>query len=780
MPRLKTGQHLDYREIIQRLIFATSAPGELPPLPPRIFGRDELIENIVRLAQRLTPIALIGAGGIGKTSIILTVLHDDRIKQRFGDNRWFIRCDQFPASHIHFLRQLSKVIGAGIENPEDLTPLRRYLSSKEMVIVLDNAESILDPQGMSAQEIYATVDELTRFSNICLCITSRISTIPPGCETLEVPTLSMEAAHNTFYRIYKHGEESDPINGILEQLDFHPLSVTLLATVAQYNKWDTNRLTREWERRRTGVLHAQHSGSLAATIELSLASPMFRELGPDARGLLGVAAFFPQGVNEKNIDWLFPTISNGPNTFDTFCVLSLTYRTNGFITMLAPLRDYLRPKDPMSSLLLGATKEYYFSRLSAHIHPDEPSFKESRWIVSEDVNVEHLLNVFTSIDASSKNVWDACVNFMDHLYWHKPRLVMLGPKIEALPNDHPSKAHCLRGLSRLFDSVGNRVERKRILIQTLKLWRERGDNYWTALTLGHLCDTNREMGLYKEGIQQAKEASKIFERLGNTVDRARCLMSLAYVLCNDEQLDAAEKAASRAIDLLPKKGQQFLVCKGHRVLGKIYHSKGDTEKAIHHYEVALEIASSLNEFYLLFWVHFALAQLFFGEGRFDDAHAHIERAKSHAINDPFNLGCAMELQANVWYKQRMFEKAKFEVSRAADIYEKLGALSDVEDCRKLLRKIDELDLDGEFLETLPLSHVLTFHFSLDFFRGSLAQFTNDLVLLLTHPWLASLCIVVIPIPSLFSPLRTSSPHPPSPLVHVPYLLSHRSRYLTTP
>jgi tetratricopeptide (TPR) repeat protein len=130
------------------------------------------------------------------------------------------------------------------------------------------------------------------------------------------------------------------------------------------------------------------------------------------------------------------------------------------------------------------------------------------------------------------------------------------------------------------------VECKRLISHALKLCRERGDDRLVAQVLRHLSDTNRLMGLHEEGTQQAREAFDILERLGDTVEQADCLVKLAFLLRSDNQLDAAEEAAFRAIKLLPEKGNQYRVCESHQILGEIYESKGETEKAIHHYETS--------------------------------------------------------------------------------------------------------------------------------------------------------------------------------------------------
>ena len=289
---------------------------------------------------------------------------------------------------------------------------------------------------------------------------------------------------------------------------------------------------------------------------------------------------------------------------------------------------------------------------------------------------------------------------------------MLGPRIKGLPDNHRSKPECLFRLSQLYGLVGNHLESKQLIVQTLELWRERGDDLQVAETLRLMSDASRLLGLFKEGIQEATEALEIHNQLGHVPEQLQSWQQLAWLLYGDKQFDAAEEAALRVIDLSGE-GERSLVCSCSHLLGKICHSKGETEKAIQYFKTSLGIASSFDWQDKLFLNNYDLAELFCGENRFDDAHIHVERAKSHTSNDIYYLGRAMELQAGFWYRECKFEEAKSEVLRAADVYERIGATKDLEDCRTLLRYVEEdmktvvasgqSDLNGELLETISLS-----------------------------------------------------------------------------
>ena len=219
------------------------------------------------------------------------------------------------------------------------------------------------------------------------------------------------------------------------------------------------------------------------------------------------------------------------------------------------------------------------------------------------------------------------------------------------------------------------------------LWRERGDEYSVARALHLLASANAMLDLYEEGIQQAKEALEVFERLGRTTEQVACLIALAQVLWDNGQLDEAEEAITRAINLL-NNGPEFSLCQAHRILGNIYRVRGDTEKAIHHYNIAIGIASKFNWTDQLFWIQYNLTVVYCNEHDFDNATTHIQQAKEHALGDEYQLGRAMELQAQIWYKQKRFEDGVSEASCAIKIYEKLGAALDLNDCRDLLQNIE--------------------------------------------------------------------------------------------
>ena len=85
-------------------------------------------------------------------------------------------------------------------------------------------------------------------------------------------------------------------------------------------------------------------------------------------------------------------------------------------------------------------------------------------------------------------------------------------------------------------------------------------------------------------------------------------------------------------------------------------------------------------------------ELFLGQGKPDDAKAHIEQTKPYAADSAYNQDHAMEQQAKVWYFQHKAEDAKSEALRV------LGAALDLERCTETLWGVQ---VDHKFISPHP-------------------------------------------------------------------------------
>jgi predicted ATPase/DNA-binding winged helix-turn-helix (wHTH) protein len=131
---------------------AADAPPE--PVPPlsmaRLFGRAEVVEILSnRLAQQRL-ITITGPGGIGKTSVALAVA--DRMGAGVADGVCIV--DFAPLADSKLVpTALASALGIGVLSENPLPSLMALLRSRDMLIVLDNCEHVIDAAALLAESL---------------------------------------------------------------------------------------------------------------------------------------------------------------------------------------------------------------------------------------------------------------------------------------------------------------------------------------------------------------------------------------------------------------------------------------------------------------------------------------------------------------------------------------------------------------------------------------------------------------------------------------------------
>jgi predicted ATPase/class 3 adenylate cyclase len=160
-----------------------STPGNLPVLATSFVGRESEVEEVAALVRLHRLVTLIGVAGVGKTRLALQVAAE--VNHEFPDGVWLIELapvsDPAAVPDV-FAAALGVTVKPGLSVTESIA---RALSGRELLVVLDNCEHVLD----AAAGVVDAV--LTRASTPSFLATSREGLRVPAEHAWPVPTLSV-------------------------------------------------------------------------------------------------------------------------------------------------------------------------------------------------------------------------------------------------------------------------------------------------------------------------------------------------------------------------------------------------------------------------------------------------------------------------------------------------------------------------------------------------------------------------------------------------------------
>ncbi|KAJ7889524.1 hypothetical protein B0H14DRAFT_2561728 [Mycena olivaceomarginata] len=338
---------------------------------PKIFhGRElELQEIVTNLTLGSARIAILGPGGMGKTSLARAALHHPEVTAKYA-HQIFVAAD-LVTDKVGLVTLIASHIGLH-PTPYLTKQIVQYFSEcSSVLLVLDNLETAWEP--MSSHDV----------GHLALVITMRGAQQPAQVRwthpfLLPLKPISDHAAWETFMDITDNSHNSEDVTQLLSLTNNIPLAVDLMAHLVDYE--GCSAILTRWETEKTSILSSGHgkSSNLDASISVSLLSPRMTA-SPDARELLALLAILPDGLSDVDIIRSQIPAKDILACKSVLLSTSLAYTDDARLKVLVPIREYMQQHYSASQPfirsvrtrfedLLSIMRKYHGHQLGATIH----------------------------------------------------------------------------------------------------------------------------------------------------------------------------------------------------------------------------------------------------------------------------------------------------------------------------------------------------------------------------------------------------------------------------
>ncbi|KAJ7271832.1 P-loop containing nucleoside triphosphate hydrolase protein [Mycena rebaudengoi] len=411
----------------------------LPPSPQLFHGRDSELQDIIKLlVQDSARIAVLGTGGIGKTSLATAALHDSRVEAKYS------RCYFVPCHSSSTCTQLVSTVAdhIGVEKGSNLAQkIVHYLNqSSPSLLVLDNLETPWESIS-SQSEVEEFLSLLTDIAHLGLMITMRGAERPAKVKWTRpflppLDPLSTSAALQTFIDIADDTHHQDSVKQLLELTGNLPLAVSLISSVASHEGCD--KALSRWKFESTHMLSDGYDqrSSLDISIMLSFTSS---RMTVGAQDLLSLLSMLPDGLADVELVQAKLTIPDVLGCKSILIRTSLAFvGKNQRLKVLVPIREYTLRMHPPTNALKQPLQQHFHDLLDLwnqfqYLNPTNIAPQISHNLGNLDSILRDALEHFPDATQNIQSIL-FLIRFYDRTQMsHTPLLSNLNEKMAHLP-----------------------------------------------------------------------------------------------------------------------------------------------------------------------------------------------------------------------------------------------------------------------------------------------------------------------------------------------------------
>ncbi|KAJ7792956.1 hypothetical protein B0H14DRAFT_3498655 [Mycena olivaceomarginata] len=484
------------------LLSKTAGP-VLPRVPRNFFGREEPLSAVITAITASTPgrVAILGAAGIGKTSVASMVLFDPRVVEYFGDHRYFVSCDAAGGKDA----LLTAIAGSlGLQGDK---------LQKKIFEALGGSETPWDTGASSKKDVETFLASLCALDTLSVVITMRGSERPAGVQWSrpflpQLGPLDVASARGAFLALSDCLEDDPWID----------------------------------------------PSSLDTSIGISLNSRRMKAV-PEALTLLSLISLLPDGVDNSELAAIFPSIDKSRRALSILWRTSLAYNDGHNRTrVLAPIRAHM--------ILYHQSDSAHLVNLALDLTEEATVRPLLRGAIAAAIKLSKFIRYTYLGDPETVRL--ACVaagklgdpvlraDVLYHLAWISLIVTTNGPDWDperlcrealALYEENENvlgRAECTWLLGQIHRATQRGKECKGLYEQALELAVRSQNTYCQAKCLSNLSEITFYGGDAKTAEELSQQALKLFRELEHLANIGMSLYMLARIAAfnYDRQADA--------------------------------------------------------------------------------------------------------------------------------------------------------------------------------------------------------------------------------------------------